>query len=51
MNEVLYSIPIEFVVCTYEGREIKMIKMCLNEMYGKVHKDNIYLFIFLSKMV
>jgi hypothetical protein len=34
MREVLYSIPIEFGI---PMKLVRLIKMCLNETYSKVH--------------
>jgi hypothetical protein len=46
-REVLYHILIEFGEST---ELVRLIKMCLNETYSKVHID-IYLITFLSRMV
>jgi hypothetical protein len=47
-REVLYNIVIEFGV---PMQLVRLIKMCLNETYSKVHIGNFCLIVFLSKMV
>jgi hypothetical protein len=44
---VLYNILIEFGV---PMKLVRLIKMCVNETYSKVHVGDICLIIFLSKM-
>jgi hypothetical protein len=47
-REVLYNILIEFGVSM---KLVRLIKMCLYEMYSKVRIGNIYVIIFLLKII
>jgi hypothetical protein len=47
-TEVMYSILIEFWVLK---NLVRLIKMCLNEMYSKIHVGKRFLLIFLFQMV
>jgi hypothetical protein len=46
----LYNILEEFGV-PMKLHKVRLIKMCLNETYSKVHIGKLFLIIFLSKMV
>jgi hypothetical protein len=46
-REVLYSILLEFGV---PKKLVRLIKMCLNETYSKVHEVNICLIHFIFRM-